>query len=264
LTGIASSSRPARGAAAFDPAEWELRVELAACYRLFDYFGWTDLINNHISMRLPGPEHHFLINPYGLHYSDVTASNLLKIDLEGRLIEPSEYTVNGPGFVIHSAIHAAVPEARCIAHTHTTAGIAVASIRRGLDPLSIAGGAISSHVAYHDYEGLSLHDSEKARLVADLGDKHALLLRNHGLLVHGPTIPDAFMLMRLLQRACEVQLATNEIDDGSIVSPEILARFGFKNDVPDSKLESKESPSSRAIFYAMLRQIDRTGTPYDS
>jgi len=264
VTDLAGRPRPAGGAAAFSDDEWRLRVELAACYRLFDYFGWTDMIANHISMRLPGPEHHFLINPFGLHYSEVTASNLIEIGLDGHIVGHSDYPVNRAGFVIHSAIHAAVPQALCIMHTHTTAGMAVASSRRGFVPVSLAGGAVVNEIAYHDFEGPTVHDDEKQRLVADLGDKRAMILRNHGLLVHGPSIPDAFILMRLLQRACEVQLTTSNIDEGNAIPPEISARFGLAADRPDSTLEDRGSPSARAIFNAMIRQVDERGMSYTS
>jgi ribulose-5-phosphate 4-epimerase/fuculose-1-phosphate aldolase len=185
-----------------EPSEWELRVDLAACYRLFDHLGWTEMIFNHISMRVPGPEHHFLINPFGLHYSEVTASNLVKVDLDGNVIGRSDYRVNRAGFVIHSAIHAAVPTALCIMHTHTTAGLAVASSRRGLSANNFYGATVLDAISYHDFEGPSVHDDEKARLVADLGGKRAMILRNHGLLVHGPRrVPPALSAQSRLRGA---------------------------------------------------------------
>ena len=242
--------------------EWQLRVQLAACYRLFDHLGWTEMIFNHISMRVPGPEHHFLINPFGLHYSEVTASNLVKIDLDGTIVGPSAYPVNPAGFVIHSAIHAAVPEARCIMHTHTTAGMAVASSKRGLDPTTRSGAFIMHLVGYHDFEGNVVLDDEKPRLVANLGAKRALILRNHGLLATGPTIPDAFILMKLLQRACEVQLATSNIDEGIEIPVALRLRYRLPLDTPQTTLEDPIAPSPRRIFEAMIRLVEKSDPPY--
>jgi len=242
--------------------EWQLRVQLAACYRLFDHLGWTEMIFNHISMRVPGPEHHFLINPFGLHYSEVTASNLVKIDLDGTIVGPSAYPVNPAGFVIHSAIHAAVPEARCIMHTHTTAGMAVASSKRGLDPTTRSGAFIMHLVGYHDFEGNVVLDDEKPRLVANLGAKRALILRNHGLLATGPTIPDAFILMKLLQRACEVQLATSNIDEGIEIPAALRLRYRLPLDTPQTTLEDPIAPSPRRIFEAMIRLVEKSDPPY--
>jgi ribulose-5-phosphate 4-epimerase/fuculose-1-phosphate aldolase len=242
--------------------EWQLRVQLAACYRLFDHLGWTEMIFNHISMRVPGPEHHFLINPFGLHYSEVTASNLVKIDLDGTIVGPSAYPVNPAGFVIHSAIHAAVPEARCIMHTHTTAGMAVASSKRGLDPTTRSGAFIMHLVGYHDFEGNVVLDDEKPRLVANLGAKRALILRNHGLLATGPTIPDAFILMKLLQRACEVQLATSNIDEGIEIPVALRLRYRLPLDTPQTTLEDPVAPSPRRIFEAMIRLVEKSDPPY--
>ena len=236
--------------------EWALRVELAARYRLFDYLGWTEMIFNHITMRVPGPEHHFLINPFGLHYSEVTASNLVKIDLDGKIVGQSDYPVNPAGFVIHSALHAAVPRARCIMHTHTTAGLAVASSKRGLAPTNRYAASVLDGVAYHDFEGPSVHDGEKARLVADLGDKRALILRNHGLLVHGPTIPDAFVVLLKLERACEIQTATCAIDAGITIPDDVLA---ISFDVSDDPATTR---GSKRIFDAMIRQVDKRDDSY--
>jgi ribulose-5-phosphate 4-epimerase/fuculose-1-phosphate aldolase len=262
VTTLARSAEPANTPAGYDPEEWRLRVQLAACYRLFDYLGWTEMIFNHITMRVPGPGHHFLINPFGLHYSEVTASNLVRIALDGKIAGRSDYPVNPAGFVIHSAIHAAVPEARCIMHTHTTAGMAVACSKRGLDPTTRSGAFIMHLVGYHDFEGPSVHDGEKPRLVRDLGERRALILRNHGLLATGPTIPDAFILMKLLQRACEVQLATSTIDEGIVIPAAIRARSRLTLDTPNNTLENPESPSARKIYEAMIRLVEHTDPPY--
>src|SRR5205823_8879093 len=164
-------------------AERKARIELAACYRIFDMLGWTEMIFNHITLRLRGPEHYFLINPYGLWYGEVTASNLVKIDLDGNLIGPSEWPINRAGFVIHSAIHAARDDAHCIMHTHTTAGTAIACQRDGLAPDNFYAALMYGQVANHPFEGVTVRDDEKARLVRSLGDKSYLVLRNHGLLV---------------------------------------------------------------------------------
>ncbi len=240
----------------FAAEEWALRVELAACYRLFDYLGWTEMIFNHITARVPGPERHFLINPFGLHYSEVTASNLVKIDLDGKIVGHSGYPVNPAGFVIHSALHAAVPRAHCIMHTHTTAGMAVASSKRGLAPTNRYAASVLESVAYHDFEGPSVHDGEKDRLVADLGNKRALILRNHGLLVHGPTIPDAFVVLLKLERACEIQAATSTIDAGMTIPAEVMA---ISFDVADDPATTR---GSQRIFDAMIRQVDKRDDSY--
>ena len=190
-----------------DLSERELRVQLAAAYRIFEHFGWCELIYGHISMRVPGPEHHFLINPYGLRYDEVTASSLVKIDLDGNQVEPSEYTFNPAGFVIHSAIHANREDAHCVMHSHTRAGMAVAALECGLLPISMnATSFYDRRLAYHDYEGSTLLVEEREKLAADLGAADAMILRNHGLLTVGETIPDAFLYLYRLERSCQVQL----------------------------------------------------------
>jgi len=188
------------------PEEWQARQELACAYRLFDHFGWHELIYNHITVRVPGEKGHFLINPFGLMYREVTASNLLKIDVEGNVLL-GDYPVNRAGFVIHSAIHRARDDAHAVAHTHTTAGQAVSCQEQGLLSMSFHSVMFHGRVAYHDYEGITLDLDEQERLLADLGDKDVMILRNHGLLTCGPTIADAFQEMYQLQRSCEVQIA---------------------------------------------------------
>ena len=259
MTPIATPLVAANGAAAFSPEEWTLRVELAACYHIFDYLGWTEMIFNHITMRVPSDGHQFLINPYGLHYSEVTASNLVKIDLDGKIIGHSEYSVNGAGFVIHSALHAAVPDARCIMHTHTTAGMAVASSKRGLVPTNFYSATLYDAVAYHDFEGPSVFDDEKPRLVADLGDKRAMILRNHGLLVAGRTIPEAFELIFRLERACQIQMATEQIDEGIMISQAVCQKSATpisadQRPTPNGKVAT---PTAGLLFDAMVRQAER-------
>ena len=187
--------------------EWGLRVNLAACYRLIAIFGWDDLIFTHISARVPGPDDHFLINAYGLMFEEMTASSLVKVDLDGKIVLETPHIINPAGFTIHSAIHAAREEAGCVLHTHTRSGVAVSAQAGGLLPLSQISLFPYSSLAYHDYEGIALNEDEKPRLVADLGDKNFLILRNHGLLTVGPTIPDAFLFMYALETACQIQLA---------------------------------------------------------
>ncbi|GAA5524931.1 decarboxylase NovR [Microbulbifer aestuariivivens] len=188
-------------------AEWQLRVDLAAAYRLVAHYGWDDLIFTHLSVRIPGPEHHFLINPFGALFEEITASSLVKIDLNGEKVDESPFWVNPAGFTIHSAIHQAREDAQCVMHTHTTAGVAVSAQREGLLPLSQQSLFPLAGLAYHDYEGIAVRDDEKARLVRDLGAANFMILRNHGLLTCAPTIPDAFLAMFILQRACEIQVA---------------------------------------------------------
>ncbi len=173
---------------AIDPAEWTLRVELAAAYRIADHLGWSELIYTHISLRVPGPEHHFLINPYGLRFDEVTASNLVKIDADGRTVGAGAYKANEAGFVIHSAVHLARADAQCVFHTHTLAGMAVSAQAGGLLPIHMYSHNFYGRVAYHDFEGPSMNLGERERLVASLGSQPALILRNHGLLTVGRTV----------------------------------------------------------------------------
>ncbi|HUQ73150.1 MAG TPA: class II aldolase/adducin family protein [Burkholderiales bacterium] len=192
-----------------DAAEWELRVNLAACYRLVARYGMTDLVYNHITARVPGPEHHILINAYGMLYEEVTASSLIKVDLAGNIIDKADhpYSVNAAGYIIHSAVHEAREDAHCVIHTHTPAGVAVSAMEEGLLPLSQTSMRFHAHVAYHDYEGPAFNRGEKGRLVEHLGQKSAMILRNHGLLVCGPSIPQAFNLIYWLEQACRIQVS---------------------------------------------------------
>src|SRR5690349_16165584 len=186
------------------PEEWQVRVDLAAAYRLVAYYGWDDLIFTHISSRVPGPEHHFLINPYGMMFDEITASSLVKVDLDGKVVLDSPYFINPAGFTIHSAVHAAREDALCVIHLHTEYGIAVSAQRNGLLPLSQQALVALASLAYHDYEGLALDESEKPRLVADLGNKDSMILRHHGLLTVGRTAAEAFLAMFILERACKI------------------------------------------------------------
>jgi len=186
--------------------EWNLRVELAACYRLVALFGWDDLIFTHISARLPGPEHAFLINPYGFLFREITASSLVKVDLEGRKLMPSPHEVNPAGFTIHSAIHAAREDAQCVLHVHSVNGVAVSAQEAGVLPLSQHSIFVLSSLAYHDYEGVALEADEKPRLVRDLGSKRFLMLRNHGLLTVGRSVAEAFVAMYFFEATCMMQV----------------------------------------------------------
>jgi len=189
-------------------AEWDLRVNLAACYRLVARYGMTDLIYNHITARVPGPQHHILINAYGMLYEEVTASSLIKVDLAANIIDKADhpYSVNAAVYVIHSAVHEAREDAQCVIHTHTPAGIAVSAMAEGLLPLSQTAMRFHGQLAYHDYEGPAFNRGEKGRLVAHLGEKSAMILRNHGLLVCAPSVPQAFNLIYWLEQACRIQV----------------------------------------------------------
>ena len=186
--------------------EWQTRVDLAACYRAVALYGWDDLIFTHISARVPGPEHHFLINPYGMMFDEVTASSLVKVDLNGDKVMTSDYDINPAGFTIHSAVHEARDDAKCVIHLHTVEGVAVSVQEEGLQPYSQQSLFPLASLSYHDYEGVALNPDEKSRLVRDLGETQFMILRNHGLLTCAETIADAFLFMFIMQRACEVQL----------------------------------------------------------
>jgi ribulose-5-phosphate 4-epimerase/fuculose-1-phosphate aldolase len=188
------------------PEEWNQRVALAAAYRLVAHFRWDDLIFTHLSARVPGPEHHFLINPYGMLFSEITASSLVKVDLSGNKVMDSPYEINPAGFTIHSAIHAAREDAKCVLHVHSLNGIAVSAQKGGVLPISQQSIFVLSSLAYHDYEGVALREDEKPRLVRDLGDKHFFMLRNHGLITVADNIPDAFVFLYFFESACTIQV----------------------------------------------------------
>jgi ribulose-5-phosphate 4-epimerase/fuculose-1-phosphate aldolase len=193
--------------AAMSAEEWQMRVDLAACYRLIAHYDMDDLFATHISARVPGPEEHFLLNPYGVLYAQITASNLVKVDLDGNIVQDTEYSINPAGFVIHSAIHAARHDAKCVIHTHTVAGMAVSVMEDGLLPLTQKSMRFYNRIGYHDYEGVADDLDECSRLVASLGQHGALILRNHGLLTCGATVARAFFLMRNLEKSCKAQIA---------------------------------------------------------
>jgi ribulose-5-phosphate 4-epimerase/fuculose-1-phosphate aldolase len=244
--------------------EWRLRRELAACYRLVAHFRMTDLIFTHISMRVPGPEKHFLINPYGLFFDEITASNLVKIDVDGNAVEPSPYGVNPAGFVIHSAIHAAREDAHCVLHTHTKAGCAVAAQKDGLLPVNQISLEFYNNVAYHAYEGIALDLGERARLVKDLGDKPVIILRNHGLLTVGETAQQAFLRMYYLEKACEIQLAAQSNGPLVLPSAEVCAHAERQFNQPAQRPEGAlaDLDGYDLAWKALLRLLDRLDPTY--
>ncbi len=237
--------------------ERALRVQLAGAYRVFAMLGWTELIYNHITLRVPGSDAHFLINPFGLHYTEVTASNLVKIDLEGRVVGESAYRVNPAGFVVHAAIHRALPNAHCIMHTHTTAGLAVACSRAGLENSNFYSAQLDGMVAYHDFEGITVRADEGPRLVANLGDKPLLILRNHGLLAIGTTIAQALVRLWTLNRACEIQLACAALGPARPISAEVAARC-----TRDSLQFDPKYGAGQDVLDALLRQVERIDPSY--
>jgi ribulose-5-phosphate 4-epimerase/fuculose-1-phosphate aldolase len=241
----------------FTDAERQIRIDLAACYRLVAVHGWDDLVFTHISARLPGPEHHFLINPYGMLFDEITASSLVKVDAHGAKVGDSPHAINPAGFVIHSAIHAARADVTCVLHTHAAAGVAVSAQRQGLLPISQQATVALASLGYHDYEGIALRDDEKPRLQRDLGGNMALILRNHGLLTVGATIAGAFVSMYNLQRACEIQLLALAGGAEAIpVAPSILQ--GVKANVE----AVTRGLGGRLAWPALLRRLDRLSPGY--
>ncbi len=239
--------------------EWQARTDLAACYRIFAHLGWTEMIYNHITLRLAGPETHFLINPFGLHYSEVRASNLVKIDLDGNVVGTSNWPVNPAGFTVHAAIHAGIPGAHCVMHTHTTAGMAVACSRGGLSPSNFYSAQLYGKLAYHDFEGITVHPDEGPRLVANIGDKPAVILRNHGLLAWGESVHRTFAILWLLNRACEIQLASQSMGPVIDIPEEIQAKC-----TRDSLQFNAKFGAGRDVFDALVRQIDAIDPSYRS
>ena len=210
--------------------EWKIRVDLAAAYRLIAHYGWDDLIFTHLSARIPGPEHHFLLNPYNLMFEEVTASSLVKVDTNGHPVEPTPFITNPAGFTIHSAIHMAREDAQAVMHLHTPHGQAVSAHSEGLLPLTQTAMLIRGDVAYHDYEGVAVDLDERERLVANLGEKGAMLLRNHGTLATGESVGEAFLRIYFLERACEAQIlalsAGNNLNNPPQGAPEVTAQQG--------------------------------------
>lgn len=239
------------------PEEWQLRVDLAACYRLVALHGWSDLVFTHISARVPGPEHHFLINPYGLMFDEITASSLIKVDQDCNKVITSPYPVNPAGFVIHSAVHAARPDIQCVLHTHTRAGIAVSAQKNGVLPISQQSTFVLASLAYHDYEGVAFRDEEKPRLQADMGEANFLMLRNHGLLTVGKSIADAFLSMYTFENACQIQIAA-QAGGGELthVDPRIVAGVGQALKVQTGGL------GGAFVWPALIRKLDRIDDSY--
>lgn len=238
--------------------EWSLRVQLAACYRLFHHLGWSELIFNHISVRVPGPTPQILINPYGLRFREVTASNLVKIDLDGNLLSPSEWPINPAGFIIHTAIHRARPDVHAIMHTHTDAGSAVAGLRDGLDGNNFYAAQLHGIVRYHDFEGITLDPGEQERLVGDLEGEHLLILRNHGLLTTGPSLPSAFFRLWTLERACQIQIAM--MSSGAPIQP--VTDAALKRSSADYQSQLASPRAGLRAFEAYQRELDEIDSSY--
>ena len=232
--------------------EWQTRIDLAACYRIIAMHGWDDLVFTHVSARVPGPDEHFLINPYGMLFEEITASSLVKVDLAGEKVLESEHPVNPAGFVIHSAIHEARHDAACVLHTHTRAGVAVSAQAEGLLPLSQISLIVYATLGYHDYEGIALNDEEKPRLVADLGNNLALILRNHGLLTVGTSIPDAFLMMYALETACQTQIMAQS-GGGELVQVAAPIVEGIKAQVE----QVTRGLGGQIAWPGLLRKLDR-------
>ena len=239
------------------PEEWQMRVDLAACYRMIAHHGWDDLVFTHISARVPGPEHHFLINPYGMLFEEVTASSLVKVDLQGNKVMESEFDINPAGFTIHSAVHEARDDAKCVLHLHTTAGIAVSVQEKGLLPYSQQSLFALASLSYHDYEGVALNPDEKSRLVADLGATNFMILRNHGLLTCAPTVADAFLAMFILQRSCEIQIQAQSTGVELRPIPQVIL-----DGILAQADEVTKSAGGALAWPGILRKLDRDCPDY--
>jgi len=236
--------------------EWQLRCDLTAAYRLVAAYGWSDLVFTHISARIPGPEHHFLINPYGLMFDEITASSLVKVDQHCNKLSDSPFPVNPAGFVIHSAIHAAREDAACVLHTHSRAGVAVSAQKCGVLPISQQSTFVLGSLAYHDYEGVALRDDEKPRLQADLGKANYLMLRNHGLLTVGKTIPDAFLSMYIFENTCRIQIDAQAGGELVHVNPQILQGIA-------GVMKTATAGQGAALAWpALLRKLERLDPGY--
>lgn len=236
--------------------EWQLRCDLAACYRLVAAYGWSDLVFTHVSARIAGPEYHFLINPYGLMFDEITASSLVKVDQDCRKLSDSPFPVNPAGFVIHSAIHAVREDAGCVLHTHSRAGVAVSAQKCGVLPISQQSTFVLGSLAYHDYEGVALRDDEKSRLQADLGAANYLMLRNHGLLTVGSTIPDAFLFMYVFESACRIQIDAQAGGELVHVNPAILQGMAQVMKTATAGL------GAGLAWPALLRKLERLDPSY--
>jgi ribulose-5-phosphate 4-epimerase/fuculose-1-phosphate aldolase len=241
----------------FHPDEWQARAELAACYRIFAMLGWAEMIYNHITVRLPpsvaGHGKQFLINPFGLHYSEVTASNLVKIDTTGTILHPSDYPVNPAGFTVHAAIHNALLQAHCVMHTHTTTGSAVACTQGGLAQNNFYSAQLHNQIAYHDFEGITIHADEAPRLLKAMGDKPLVILRNHGLLTWGATLPMAFVRLWTLQRACDIQCMQAALGPAIPVTEAVAKRASQDTLQFDARFGAGQD-----VFDAMRRLLDKS------
>src|SRR5690554_523512 len=253
--GSNQSSIAARRATISD-AEWQVRVDLAACYRLVAHYGWDDLIFTHLSARVPGPEHHFLINPYGRLFDEITASSLVKVDQDGNVVDPGEESrVNPAGFTIHSAVHMAREDAGAVMHLHAPAGVAVASQEEGLLPLSQTAMLVRGHISWHEYEGVALNLDERERLIRDLGDKNVMLLRNHGTLTLGKTVAEAFVMHYFLMKACEIQVHT--LAGGS------KPHYPSQEAIDTTYQQSQDLPQIAPLCWqALIRMLDRQDPSY--
>lgn len=238
--------------------EWQTRVDLAACYRLIAMYGWDDVVFTHVSAKIPGTEH-FLINPYGMMFEEITASSLVKIDLQGNKLMDSPYDINPAGFTIHSAVHEVRHDAGCVLHTHTAAGVGVSAQKNGILPISQQSIFVLSSLSYHDYEGVALNDEEKARLQADLGHTNNMVLRNHGLLTCGKSVSDAFLTMYTLQRCCEIQVAAQASGGELITIPQAIL-----DGAKESMRKVTRGAGSGVAWPALLRKLQRVNPGFDS
>lgn len=238
------------------PEEWDQRVALAAAYRLVAHFRWDDLIFTHLSARVPGPDHHFLINPYGMTFDEITASSLVKVDLGGSKVMASPYEINPAGFTIHSAIHAAREDAKCVLHVHSVNGTAVSAQKAGVLPVSQQSIFVLSSLGYHDYEGVALREDEKQRLVHDLGDKAFLMLRNHGLITVADNIPDAFLFMYTFESACMIQVRAQAGGELVAIDPRIIAT------AQQQAATVTKAALGTLAWPALLRKLDRIDPSY--
>jgi ribulose-5-phosphate 4-epimerase/fuculose-1-phosphate aldolase len=238
-------------------AEWQARVDLAAMYRLTALYHWDDLVFTHISMRVPGPEHHFLINPYGFLFEEIQASSLVKVDLAGRIVMDTPYIINPAGFTIHSAVHEAREDARCVYHIHVAHGVAVSAQKDGLLPISQQSLFPLASLGYHNYEGVALNAEEKPRLVADLGRRHALILRNHGLLTIGRSAADAFLTMYTLESACRIQIMAQAGGSELTLIPEPIL-----HGIRDQLEQVTKGMGADFVWPALLRKLDRIDPSY--
>ena len=238
--------------------EWQTRVELAACYRAVAMMGWDDLVFTHITAKIPDTDHHFLINPYGFMFEEITASSLIKIDLHGNKLDHNPHLVNPAGFAIHSAIHGARDDAKCVLHVHSLNGVAVSAQKNGVLPISQQSMFVLAGLAYHDYEGVALMDAEKPRLVADLGTKNYFMLRNHGLLTVAPTIADAFQLMYTFEAACTIQIRAQAGGGELIAIAQPLIDSAF-----EQVRQVTKGLGGRLAWPGLLRRLDRKFPGYD-